>query len=189
MSTQPYLLIKSTGDGRALLQSEHLRVNALVSGTVGDQLVVSTSTTLGQRAGSLEIVFVASTLGGTGAWTNMPAALTELYGDAFQRRTKDLRGFTQFRLAINVETAGAAGAVLGAQYSLDAGANWAGLDNGTAATISDLTQAINATGAFVTAWATLNTAAAINGILLRIVGSGGDGAADPSFRLIIMEVR
>jgi hypothetical protein len=72
-------------------------------------------------------------------WSNMPAALTELLGNAVRRQIRDLQQFTQFRFHVNVIAAGLAGSKLGVQYSLDSGTNWSGLDNGTAAAIRTLT--------------------------------------------------
>ena len=89
----------------------------------------------------------------------MPAALTELSGNAVRRQICDLQQFREFRFHVNVIAVGLAGSKLGVQYSLDDGTNWNGLDNETAATISTLTQPIDALETFMTAWATINAAA------------------------------
>jgi len=126
---------------------------------------------------------------GTQTIANIPTALTEYDdGTAIRRRTVSLLGYTQFRLHVGVNVT-AVGGALGVQYSLDAGVNWNGLDNGTAATNSTLTQSIAVSGSFVTAWATINTAARINDILLRPTSVGGDGAEDPTVTIYMMEVR
>lgn len=127
------------------------------------------------------------------AWTNMPLALTEYRSvNGRNRQTVNLLSMTQWRLQLAVSVAGAANSVLGVQYSVNAGSNWAGLDNGTDATNSTVTAAAdisaNTTGAF-TSWASIIAAARIDGVILRIAGAGGDGAVDPVFSQIIMEVR
>jgi hypothetical protein len=122
-------------------------------------------------------------------WSNMPAALTELSGNAVRRQIRDLPQYAQFRFHVNVTVAGLAGSKIGVQYSLDGGMNWSGLDNGTAATISTLTQATDALGTFMTEWVTINSAARINGVMLRIVGQDGNGAADPDLSNIVIECK
>ena len=188
MSSESYLWIKSTGDGRPNMQSTHLRMDtaAIASQALGDEFVLDTSTgRLKERAGILYIEF-----GYLGVYTNMPAALEELGNTATRRRIVSLRGFTQFRIVLTVGATASTAGVLGAQYSLDAGANWAGLDNGTAATQSTVTAAITPANTVVqSAWATINTAAAINDILLRLTVSGGDGAEDPELGTMVVEVR
>lgn len=119
----------------------------------------------------------------------MPAALTELSGNAVRRQIRDLHQFSQFRFHVNVIAVGLAGSKLGVQYSLDGGSNWNGLDNGTAATISTFTQPVDAIGTFMTAWATINSAARKNGVMLRIVGQDGNGAADPDLSNIVIECK
>ena len=118
-------------------------------------------------------------------YTNLPAALAEYPGNTSKRRTKDLGYFTQFRMSVNIGTVGSAGSIVGLQYSLDGGTNWNGLDNGTAAANSTLTQAIDAVGLFVTAYTNIIAAARVNNCLLRIASSGGDGVADPSISFIV----
>lgn len=123
-------------------------------------------------------------------WTNQGAALSELSGNVSRRiRMKLDNGFTEWRLHIGVGIVGAAGAVLGMQFSNDGGTTWFGLDNGTSATQSTQTQSIAALGFFSTAWATIHANARIDDCLLRCTGSGGDGAADPQITEAILEVR
>lgn len=119
--------------------------------------------------------------------TNMGAGLAELGG--FRRRTVDLQNYTEFRFHTGIQTAGAAGAVLGVQFSVNAGTNWAGLDNGTDATLSTVTNVLTNTGSLVTAWAAIAAAAKVADCLLRIAGSGGDGAADPVISVLSVEFR
>lgn len=176
------------------MQSNHIGIDANVTADVvnGDALVRdSTTGRFKERASGVEIHFFSVIQTGNIGfeWTNFPAALTEAFGAAIHRRIKDLRGYTQWRLAVNQGTTSSAGSVIGAQYSLDAGANWNGLDNGTAATQSTTTVDVATTGTLTSAWAAINTAARIADVMLRITGSGGDGAADPVFSLFVMEVR
>ena len=118
-------------------------------------------------------------------WTNQPAAITEILGTAENRSQVDLTGFTSYRLMVDllVVNADETTAKLGVQYSLDAGANWFGLDNGTADTISTLCADINTAAGLITHAKANITAVAKVDVLLRVVGlvSGGGGDGDPDF--------
>lgn len=127
--------------------------------------------------------FVASA-GTNQVWTNMPAAQMELFGSAFSRQRADLTGYTQFRLVATQAVQGASTASLRAQYSTD-GSNFANLqDSGTTGDLGVGT----GTGAKSGAWATV-AAFARTDVHLRIMGSGGDGAADPAFRFLALEFK
>ncbi|MFN3653275.1 MAG: hypothetical protein ACK47B_27145 [Armatimonadota bacterium] len=119
-------------------------------------------------------------------WANMPAAVTELLGATRHRTFCNLESFTQARLVVNLQTAGALGARLKAQYSLDA-STWADLaSDGDGPALS-----IGATGtayALSAPWETLATAARAD-VYLRVVGVDGDAAADPAFGLIMLQFR
>src|SRR6185503_7437769 len=119
-----------------------------------------------------------------GTWTAMPAALTEYYGNANRRLNIDSENFTQWRMKVGVGgVAGIAGAVLGLQFSTDGGTTWFGADNGTSGANSTVTCAIDITintAGPVTAWTTLHENARIADCLYRIVGVGGNGAANPA---------
>ena len=104
-------------------------------------------------------------------------------------KSATLNQFSQFPFHVNVIVVGLAGSKIGIQYSLDSGTNWSGLDNGTAAAISALTQPIDAIGTFMTEWATINSAARRTGVMLRIVGQDGNGAADPDLSNIVIECK
>lgn len=118
-------------------------------------------------------------------WTNMPAALTELFGATWSRRVADLTDLTEFRLSATQSVAGAAGALLRAEYSTDGGTNWNNLES--AGTAADLAVGTG-TGLKVGAWG-LIAAPALGDVQLRIRGLNGDGAADPAFRYIGLEFR
>lgn len=109
----------------------------------------------------------------------MPALETELGGVAAFRTQCDLTGYTQSRLSVSQTVAGNTGSVLKGQYSLDQSV-WV-----------DLTSTVNAASANlvkVSTWTTIPVAARTD-VFLRVVGSGGDGVADPTWFQIAFEVR
>jgi hypothetical protein len=120
-------------------------------------------------------------MGTTTAWTNMPAAVTELFGTTNVRQQQDLSGSTEARIVANLTVAGAAaGTALALQYSTDSGTTW--LVTPVALTIG------NTTGFKLGSYATL-PAGALADVRLRVVGSGGNGTTDPAFSLISVQVR
>lgn len=125
-------------------------------------------------------------------WTNQPAALTELFGATEDRSQVDLTNVTQYRLVTNLLVLNAENlARLGVQYSLDSGANWFGLDNGTADVISTVFSDITtATGFNTHAFTNIATAAKAD-VLIRVVGlvSGGSGTGDPDFAKIEIQFK
>lgn len=135
--------------------------------------------TLPQRPVAITIIGVSSAV----TWTDMPAALTEVLGVARSRTKFDLSLFTQARLTVRTSGAGAAGAELRAQYSTDESA-WAYLD-GSAGPAASLAAA-NATA--TAGWVDIATAAKTD-VVLRVAGIGGDATADPSFGLVVLELR
>jgi hypothetical protein len=124
-----------------------------------------------------------------GQWTNMPAAKANLFGVGRQQ-TADLTNFTEARLAVCVDAAGAAGAQLAVQYSTDGGSTWKYLDDTADGAIGSATPKVSiaSSGVAVSAWMTLAAAARAD-VRLRVVGDTGDGAVDPSFFFIELEVR
>jgi hypothetical protein len=112
------------------------------------------------------------------AWTNMPAADTELAGSAFARFKVDLTGFNEYRFKVTVNVVGAAGADLRVQYSTDD------------STFADLSGEIDIStlGRKVTAWGALPAGAKAD-VFLRVMGKQGNGAADPNLSQIRLEVR
>ena len=114
-------------------------------------------------------------------WINQPAAATEIFGAA--RRIKaDLAPYTEFRLQVNVANAGASGAILWVQASLDQSV-WTNLDGAAGPTV-----AISTTGLKVTAWTPIPVSAQTD-IFLRPMGQNGNGAVDPAFGSVILQVR
>lgn len=127
-------------------------------------------------------------IGALTAWTNKNVALQEFLNTNQRRLTIDLTNATQFRIIANVTTQGASASVTGIQYSTDGGTTWRGLDNGTANTNSTVTLSDLGTGSKVTAWTNLAASAKAD-VLLRIAGSGGDGAADPAYSNISIQIK
>jgi hypothetical protein len=115
-------------------------------------------------------------------WYNMPAAPTEFMGSTRYRTKYDLTSATQARIVVMVMTAGSASALGCVQYSTDQ-ATWTYLDGGTGPCT-----AINGTG--VRASGLVNLAAAAKAdVFLRVVGKDGNGAADPAFGQISVQIR
>ena len=108
--------------------------------------------------------------------------MTELFGTTVGRLKADLTSAAQVRLITNVATAGAAGAAIRAQYSTD-GSSWSYLDAATGPSV-----AVGTTGLKVSAWVNV-TGAAKADVFVRAVGVSGDGAADPAFGNILLQVK
>jgi len=120
------------------------------------------------------------------AWTNMPAAVTEFRALTIHRVKFSLANFRQARLCANIQVVGVAAAEIGIQASTDNGATW-----------YSLTGVLNSAGPFVSI-AALGTvvgpivdiaASMAKDVLLRLVGRNNDGAADPSFGNISLQLR
>jgi len=114
------------------------------------------------------------------AWTNMPAADTEIYGNLVRRQLIGAELFTRARIVLALTAAATATAQLRLQYSLD-GSAWA--DAG--ATPIELLLG-TAGGLRWGSWGTLVPAARADA-LWRLLGSGGDGVVDPAMRGIAVE--
>ena len=188
--SERYLMVKSSGDNRVLLESTHAGIDVnTTANVVNGDVTVRDSTTgrFKERGSNLRIVWAAGSL----QWANMEAALTPFLNSSTTAYTKelDLRGFTQFRIHAGVSGTPVASSKLGAQYSINA-TDFFGLDNGTANTLSTVNISdLSAAGRIVTAWATLNTAARISAIIVGIYGQDGDGAGDPVFTYVELEFR
>lgn len=135
---------------------------------------------LGSRGTPDTIPLIAS--GADVVWTNMPAAVTELLGVTAHRLPIPLRAVRIARLIANVTVAGATGAQLALQQSPDL-VTWGALDGTTGPSVN-----INATGLLISTWVRVDGAALLDRVL-RVVGSGGDGAADPAFRWLGLQLR
>ena len=139
-----------------------------------------------QRASTTFVMYAA----GTATWTNMPAAATEWFGVTTRRCEGDLLSADQFRLTLEISVAGAAGALIAPQYSVNAGATWLYLDGTADGAVGAAggQVVLTSTGRITSAWATLDGPSRAVAIL-RLKGSGGDGVADPGFFRGTIEVR
>lgn len=121
------------------------------------------------------------------AWTNMPSAVTELYGVAARFRMKlDLTNYTQCRLICAVSTAGASTAEIRIQYSTngDTQSAWSYMN-----TVGDGPKTVvGTTGGKASAWTNI-VAGAQTDTWFRVVGINGDAALDPIFGTIALQVR
>lgn len=116
-------------------------------------------------------------------WTNQPSGVTELFGGDNRRAILDLTSATQARLVVNVTQAGATGAKLYLQYATSS-------TFGTPLTFTATTGvAIDATGVFAESFTNIVAGAKIATCYLRVVGSGGNGTADPRFGNIYLEIK
>lgn len=115
---------------------------------------------------------------GAVAWTGMPAAETEIFGNTNRRTKTDLTDFLQCRVSVAVTAAGFAGSKIKIQYSTDEAA-WTDLTS---------TVIIDATGVKVSAWADIPTAAKAD-VFIRGAGIDGNGVANPSIGTVMLQVR
>lgn len=115
---------------------------------------------------------------GNVAWTNMPAAVTELFATVHRRCKADLTDCDKCRLTGRVSTVGAANAVLRVEYSTDESA-WSVLS-------PDMPLNAGA-GTKASAWGNV-PAGAKGDVFLRVVGQSGDGAADPVIGNLLLEL-
>lgn len=121
--------------------------------------------------------------GTASVWTNMPAALTEMFGDP-KRHMLDMAAYTQARLIVYVSTSGVAGSVLRAQYW--DGAAWQYL----ATTAPEVSLVVTPQGQMsYGAWAPLVAGAKSAEREVRIVGLNGDGVVDPVLTNVFLYLR
>jgi hypothetical protein len=126
--------------------------------------------------------------GNASRWTNMPAALTEIFANVTgvnspsSRVQYDLTNASEARFMVNVNTVGVATSQLRLQYSTDQ-ISWNYLDGGTGYALG-----VNTQGLKVSSWGAI-TAGALGDVYLRIVGINGDEVADPEFGVIQLQVR
>jgi hypothetical protein len=120
-------------------------------------------------------------------WTNMPAAATLFAGSHRHVIRADLTNMGSARLIVNKQaTAGAAASVIELRYATSFSTSvGAYLQIGS----SVVQCAVNTTNTVATsAWVTL-TAAAKADVFLALVGTGGDGALDPTFGSIVAQFK
>ena len=116
-------------------------------------------------------------------WTNMPTAVTELFGGNFARFKVDLTTATHYRIVCTQTVAGYAGADLNLQYSND-GTNWYACDTAAAGELDVGT----GTGSKTGAWAPIVPGANAD-VFVRLVGKAGDGVVDPAWRQIAVQFK
>jgi len=114
-------------------------------------------------------------------WTNMPSAVTEIFGGDNRRAVADLTNATQARLVVNITVNGSTGSKLYVQYSTN-NSTWATFTSTTGAAIDSGT--LNAE-----TFTNIVAGAKIATCYLRVVGSGGNATADPRFGNIYIEVK
>jgi hypothetical protein len=125
--------------------------------------------------------------GGGNTWTDMPSAETEFNGAASGSRYRFHYDFTQakqIRLVRRMATVGASGAKLVLKYSTDGGSTWSYFN----ASASGPSVAIDATTSLAGSWVDIDAGGRAD-VLVGLFGSGGDGATDPIFGAIHMQVR
>jgi hypothetical protein len=120
-------------------------------------------------------------------WSNMPSAISFYDGSNAFITAAELTNFTQVRLLINkLGTAGAAGSIIILRYNTSYTQNanlWS-----TIGTTSVQLSVSNTNQFLETAWIDL-VAGAKADVFIALMGSGGDGAADPVFGMITAEFR
>lgn len=145
-------------------------------------------------------------------WTGMPLALSEFplatTGPGTYRRQADLSRVYEARIGCVQTVLGSAGAKLRLQYSLDGGATWfhlfrklvaltdpTGTDwsepSTSAHIVAEIDLNASITGALtnkVSIWQPIYPDAQAD-VLLRAVGIGGNGTADPKFQALWVECR
>lgn len=121
-----------------------------------------------------------SLLAGRSTWANQPAAVTEVLGNANNRKRVLMRGGTVWaRFTGEVFVAGAAGAYLQPQVSSN-GTSWS--DFGSAAQRLPL----DVVGLFASPWARTSV---FTREVIRVIGADGDGIADPEFGNLALEIQ
>ncbi len=122
---------------------------------------------------------------GSAAWTNMPAALTPLFGRpaGSGAAALDLRGYTEARLTVACTTAGASGASLQARLAT-AAPTVAGSYASPLAACS-----VAAAGILDSGWQVMPQSVRVQRGWIDAFGIGGDGAAAPVFGLIALWLR
>jgi hypothetical protein len=162
---------------------KHTKVSTIDNDS-GSDLVEPQHWNAGHNAPYPVVLTIADRAAST--WSNMPSALTEYKGVTRHRTVVDFTHATAVRMVTRVNVAGASGANLYCQYSIDSGTTWLYMD-GTATPTGGclLTSAATVAGS----WINLPSGAKTDPVWLRIVGLAGDGAADPQFGTIQVQVK
>lgn len=115
------------------------------------------------------------------AFTNMPSAISEPFG-ARCRVPIDFSFVTECRVLVNRMVTGVAASRLSVEWSASL-ATWASLSSNNGPGVS-----LSGTGWADSGWTAIRASARTLG-WLRLSGNSGDGAADPAFASILVEVR
>lgn len=168
------------------LDSDLTAIAALTTTTFGRSLLTLADAAAARQTLAVRrtIVLVASSAAIT--WTDQPSALTELSGSNRARTKFDLSDCTQARLVARCGNA-ATGATLAAQYSTDQ-STWAYLDGSSGPSVPFDQVLAAGTGTPASSWVNLAAGAKAD-VYLRIVGAGGDGAVDPVYSNVAIQVR
>jgi hypothetical protein len=126
-----------------------------------------------------------------GIWSNMPAALSEMYGANRSRVPMDLSTATEARMSTNVLTVGFASGSICMHYSTDNGFTWYNFDGsfGTNCVAGVVQVPVNALGLQISPWTTIPAAAQTENTIIRATTFGGNNALDPNFGVTALEVR
>jgi hypothetical protein len=177
--------------------------SADLSSTAGSEAVATaniqadavTAAKVAEGAVPNPIYILTPIAGSTGQpWTNMPQVRTEMFGASTARMQADLSVATSYRFQVEVLTASTSANTpkLCVQFSTSNGSTWTYLDGTADAAANTTTSAscvsIASTGMQKTSFLNLTNAAKAD-VMLRVVGLGGNGAADPAFQITALEVR
>lgn len=139
---------------------------------------------------SRAISFIAGT---AIAFASKPSATTEFNSGTGLRKYVDWRGCQEVRLFVSRSggTSPPVGSVLGVQYSIDDGSTWLNIDGTSGADLGSVQPQISdeATGTMKSNWTALGSGARTSGVLVRVVGKGGNGSAAPTFSGIVLDYR
>ena len=143
----------------------------VISGSANISVVYATTNVIiSSNPGYEEVTLFAA---GSVIWTNMPAAPTEF---GLFRTQFNLTYFSSCRMAIQTVVAGTANSHLFAQVSTDGGTTWTAL--GAAGTTSPAVSMFTTGTVGTSPWVAIKTGYRTD-VILRTLGSGGDGAIDP----------
>jgi len=169
------------------LDAQSHDITSVGTETVNTSLTVS-GVPVNIKGSRLRVVFANATNTTAMTWTNMPLAVTLLFGLTSTIQKADTTQFNEVRFLVNkAGTAGASGSALRLRYSTTF--------TTTATSYLDMTVvgspnvATNNTNTFTdTGWQGL-VSGAKGDIFLAVVGSGGDGTTDPILGSIVAEFR
>lgn len=178
----PYITYSGGGD----LTNERILTAGSSITIVTDATSVYINALTGGGGGTVVNSAVPLFLGTTSVWLNHPAALTELFGSTAYRTQFDLTNVTSCRLATCLSVAGSGGsAFLFARVSTDGGTTWASLGS----TVTGPAVSIGSAVLVQTSpWVTIRTGYNRD-VILSVWGSGGNGALDPSFGNVTLNLK